>query len=83
MGQLGALSTFTSPSLPPHHIPRDVFFFLFYQVTDGIREKMEEQLVLPQWYLGLSQKLSSNCPHSQNKAAKKTKLPGNKTLYFI
>lgn len=77
MGQLGTITTFTLPSLAPHHTPRDTFF---YQVTDGIREKMEEQLVVAQKYLGLSQKLSSNCPHSQNKAVKEAKLSGNKAL---
>lgn len=43
---------------------------------------MEEQLLVPQRYLGLSQKLSSKCPHNQNKAVKEAKLPGNKALYF-
>lgn len=51
-------------------------------VTDGMREEMEEQLVVSQRYLGLSQKLSSKCPHSLNKAAKEAKLPGNKALHF-
>lgn len=41
---------------------------------------MEEQLVVPQRYLGLSQKLGSNCPHSQNEVGKEAKLPGNRAL---
>ena len=69
-------------SYHPHSHPTMHLGTVLYGVTDGVREKMEEQLAVSQRYLGLSQKLSSKCPHSLNKAVQEAKLPGNKALYF-